>query len=187
MSETRLWETIKREYAIDTPYLRIRKETVRLPNGQIHGDYYIQESRGWVAIFCKTLQGEVVLNWQYKHGIGRHVLELPAGGLEPSEAPVEGAQRELCEETGYVVQSFEKIGTFVIDPSYVDGLMHVFYCENARPEGKKKTDPKEEIKNLLVSVPDLIALVRTGKIEVMGHVAAIYTVLDRKGLWERRV
>jgi 8-oxo-dGTP pyrophosphatase MutT (NUDIX family) len=186
MSETRLWETIKREYVIDTPYLRIRKEKVRLPNGQILGDYHIQESRGWVAIFCKTLQGEVVLNWEYKHGIGRYVLELPAGGLELSETPVECAQRELLEETGYVAQSFEKIGTFVIDPSYVDGLMHFFYCKNARPEGKKKIDPREKIKNRLVSVPDLIALIRTGKIEVMGHVAAIYTVLDRKGLWEKK-
>ena len=79
------WETLSYHQVIDTPYLKIRCEQVAVPNGPIIPDYYIIENRGWVGIVPLTDDGRFLLNNQYKHGIGREVLEFPAGGIDSHE------------------------------------------------------------------------------------------------------
>jgi ADP-ribose pyrophosphatase len=174
------WKTVAKRYAIDSKYLRIRQETVQLPTGEIYDDYFINESPGWVCVFCLTRQGTVILNRQYKHGIGEYVLELPAGAREESESAEECARRELLEETGYEAPQFEHVVSLIVDPTFSEGRMHLFFCRDATPGGRRSRDPRERIKNRFVSVSELVALLRAGKINVLGHVAAIYTVLDRK-------
>ena len=87
---------------VDSPFLKIYKEAVELPNGEILHEYYILDRPGWVAIWCEVDEGEVVLTRQYKHGIGKTVMELPAGSIEKGETPLDCAMRELLEETGYI-------------------------------------------------------------------------------------
>ena len=98
--ELKKWEILKSKRIIDNKYLKVRQDTVRLPDGTIYNDYYVREEKGWSAIFCLTEDGKVVLNRQYKHGIGEIVLELPAGRIEEGESPEESIKRELEEETG---------------------------------------------------------------------------------------
>jgi 8-oxo-dGTP pyrophosphatase MutT (NUDIX family) len=181
MKNQKPWKTVSAEHIVDTPHFRLRRDTVKLPTGEVFS-YYINESRGWVGIFCVTARGKVILNRQYKHGIGKYVLELPAGALEPGESPLDCAKRELLEESGYVAEKHELIRSFVIDPSASAGIMHLVYCENARRQGPKKVDPTERIRNRQVTLHELIGAVRAGRIDVLGHVAAIYTILDKKGL-----
>jgi ADP-ribose pyrophosphatase len=177
----KLWKTLSADYAIKTEHLRIRRETVQLPKGEIYDDYFINETPGWVGIFCLTNQNTVILNRQYKHGIGECVLELPAGAIDANESPETSARRELFEETGYEADTFEHLGSFIIDPTYSEGRMQLFYCEDAsRARGTRPRDPREDIRNRFVSMPQLVSLLRSNKINVLGHVAAIYTVLDKK-------
>src|SRR5690348_12024884 len=96
------WKVLSYRQILDTPYLKIRSEEVEIPNGPIVADYYIIENRGWVGVVPFTADGRFLINQQYKHGIGREVLEFPAGGIDPHETdPLETARRELMEETGY--------------------------------------------------------------------------------------
>src|SRR5712675_453294 len=96
------WTTLSFQQILDTPHLKIRCEKVAVPNGPIIPDYYIIENRGWVCIVPVTEDGLFLINKQYKHGIGRVVLEFPAGGIDPHEDdPLDTARRELMEETGY--------------------------------------------------------------------------------------
>ena len=73
------WETISYRQIIDTPFLKVRSEEVAIPNGPVISDYYIIENRGWVGVVPVTDDGRFLINKQYKHGIGREVLEFPAG------------------------------------------------------------------------------------------------------------
>ncbi len=181
-AKRRPWKTLAKDYPIDSRYLRIRRETVQLPTGEIYPEYFINESLGWVCIFCLTRQGTVVLNRQYKHGIGEYVLELPAGGREPGEPAEVSARRELREETGYEAARFEHLGSLIVDPTFSEARMELFFCRDAVPVGGRARDPREKIRNRLVSLDELVRLVRTGRINVIGHVAAIYTVLDKMRL-----
>lgn len=110
------------------------------------------------------------------------MLELPAGSLEEGISPLECAKRELLEETGYKASNFEYIGKFILDPTFSEGYMYLYYCDQGEKVAHKTNDPREKIETVLVDIEDLIQLLRKGEITVMGHVAGIYTILDRKNL-----
>jgi ADP-ribose pyrophosphatase len=53
------------------------------------------------AALATTADGELVLVEQWREPVGRVVLELPAGLVNPGETPEEAVVRELLEETGF--------------------------------------------------------------------------------------
>src|SRR6266852_9012388 len=114
------WTTLSSQQILDTPHLKIRCEQVAVPNGPIIPDYYIIENRGWVGIVPVTEDGRFLINKQYKHGIGREVLEFPAGAIDADESEPElTAHRELMEETGYSVVGgqLEPLAHFYANPT----------------------------------------------------------------------
>src|SRR5690349_8927937 len=116
----RPWEVLETHQVLDTPYLRIRSERVALPDGTILPNYFIIENRGWVGIVPITEDGRFLLNKQYKHGIGKEVIEFPAGGIDDHEDdPLQAAHRELMEETGYSVapDQIELISEMLANPT----------------------------------------------------------------------
>jgi len=89
--------------------LRLRRDVVRLPDGSQAVREYVRHP-GAVAIVALTGEGGVVLERQHRYPLGRDFVELPAGKLEPDEAHLETAQRELLEETGYVAAEWTRLG-----------------------------------------------------------------------------
>jgi ADP-ribose pyrophosphatase len=172
------WRVVNSSYVVDTRFLRLRKDTVELPNGHVVNDYYVRESRGFVVVFALTEDGRAVLVRQYKHGIARELLELPAGAIDPGESPLQTAVRELREETGYTAPSLELLRTFVVDPTNADTLAHLFLARSAKKTAHQDLDVTESIAVELASVEQLRAYLRDGLIDSMVHVASIYLTLD---------
>ncbi len=175
------WKILASEYVIQTPYLRLRRDAVELPNGERIADYYVRESRGFAAIFALTPAARVVLVRQYKHGIGQGVLELPAGAIDEHELPAACARRELAEETGYIGDPPEPefVAEFITDPTHSTGRCYLYLVRNARPALPQDLDATEAISVETASLADLRRYVRDGTIDVNSHVAAIYFMLDR--------
>jgi len=172
------WRVAESIYVLESPYLRLRKDTIDLPDGTRVEDYYVRESRGYAIIFALTADDRVTLVQQYKHGVARTLLELPAGAIDPDEAPEKTARRELAEETGYAAQSFQLLRAFVTDPTNADTVAHLFLARNAKRVAPQRLDATEDITVRLATLDELLALVRDGTIDSMPHVAAIYYVLD---------
>jgi ADP-ribose diphosphatase len=177
------WRIVGSEIVIETPHLRLRRDEVVLPSGRRIENYYVRESRGFSVVFALTPDDRVVLVRQYKHGIGRDVLELPAGAIDPDETPLECARREFAEETGFCGEpdELEHLATFATDPTNSDAHFHLFLVRNARPAGTQRLDVTEAIEVRLATFEELRRFVRDGTIEVSSHVAAVYYVLDRLG------
>lgn len=175
------WEVTASSYVIDSPYLRIRSDRIVLPDGTVIDDYYVRESRGYVIVFALTRDERVVLVRQYKHGARRVLLELVAGAIDEGEQPHETAVRELAEETGYAAEAIEHVQTFVTDPTNADTLAHLFFARGAYPSGEQQLDVTEDIAVEVATLDDVRAMLRSGAIESMPHVGAIYVMLDRMG------
>lgn len=171
------WHVTASEIVIDSPFMRVRKDSVTLPNGTVIPDYYVRESRGFVVVFALTPDQEVVLVRQFKYGAGKIVLELPAGMIDPGETALACAQREFGEETGYRAK-IEHVRSFPTDPTNSNNLMHLYLGRNAQHVHAQKFDASEEIEVELVPRVGLRALVASGAIEVAPHVASVLFMLD---------
>ena len=100
ITEEGKWEVLDSEYLFRRPWLTVRHDTVRLPDGRINPEYYVLEYPDWINVLAITEDGKFVLERQYRHGLGKTCYEIPAGVIEKGETPLEAARRELQEETG---------------------------------------------------------------------------------------
>ena len=179
------WQVLSSHQVINTPYLKIRREEVKLPNGIILPDYYIIENRGWVGVVPVTEDGRFLINKQYKHGIGLEVLEFPAGGIDEDEDdPLLTAHRELMEETGYSVEpgQIEFLAHMLANPTGAVTRIWWYLARNVRKTGSQKLDPAEEIENFLVTPHELLDMIHNGSFAVQGQIPAAYMALERLGL-----
>jgi ADP-ribose pyrophosphatase len=180
MSDDRLrhWTVRSSAYLVDRPFLRVRKDTVELPDGTIIEDYFVRESRGFSIVAALTPERHVVMVRQYKHGVAQIVLELPAGMIDPGETPEACAIRELAEETGYAGDPPRLLRSLFADPTGSDASFHVFLIENAVPKFAQSLDTTENIVVETTTLDDLQAAVRDGRIGSGSQVAAAYIALD---------
>ncbi|HEV2580705.1 MAG TPA: NUDIX hydrolase [Ktedonobacteraceae bacterium] len=184
MPEYQPWTVLATYQVLDTPYLKIRREEVSVPDGPIIPDYYIIENRGWVGVVPVTEDGRLLINKQYKHGIGLEVIEFPAGGIDAHEDdPLETARRELMEETGYSFtdDNVEQLAHFYANPTGARTLVWWYLARNVRQTGTPKPDPVEVIENELVTPAELLAMIHNGTFCVQGQVGAAYMALERLG------
>lgn len=172
------WRVTASSYAIDTEFLRLRRDRIELADGTVIEDYYVRESHGFVVVFAVTPDDRVVLVRQYKHGIGQELLELPAGAIDHGEEPAACALRELAEETGYTGETAEHVRTFITEPTNSNSVAHLFVVRNARQTQEQDLDVTEKIDVELATFGELLALVREGTIDSIAHVASVYLVLD---------
>ncbi len=143
--ELKKWDLLSSECVFSTKWFKIRKDKVRLPNGEIYSEYYVKERPDWALLFCLTEEDQVLLLRTYKHGSQSFVYECPAGSLEPGEVPTAGILRELKEETGFSVttENLFKVGTVLVDPVYVQANLHIFLGVKAKKIYETDYDPKE--------------------------------------------
>ena len=88
---------------------------------------------------------------QYRFAVGETLLEFPAGTLEPGEAPLECARRELIEETGYRADHWRALGIIYPSPGYCDEQQHLFMATGLVPEhAAGDEDEILEVKGLTV-------------------------------------
>jgi ADP-ribose pyrophosphatase len=124
----------------------------------------IVEHPGGVAIVPIDRDGNVVFVRQLREATRRRLLELPAGGLSPGEAPLACAQRELAEETGLVGGAWRHATTFWTTPGFCRELMSLFYAEGVEP-GQRWTEPAADEDLEVVRWPLDDVAERLGEIE----------------------
>ncbi|NOZ40123.1 MAG: NUDIX hydrolase [Planctomycetes bacterium] len=122
------------------------------------------EHRGAVAIIPLLDDDRVCLIRNRRIAIGKTLVELPAGTLEPDEPPRHTAERELQEETGYRAARWHELNGFFMSPGILNERMHLFVARDLTP-GPPAREADEAIDNLVVSWDEAIAMVLRGEIE----------------------
>lgn len=167
------WKTLSSSLVFDHRWYRLRQDQVALPNGQIVDDYFVSLRPDIATILPITASGEVVFVRQYRHGIGEVLLELPAGTFEASEDPLQAAQRELREETGYGAEHWDAIATFYNNPVKQNNRIHLFRAQPVQRCGQQQLDATEEIEIMLKPITEIPALIASGEICVAGSITAL--------------
>ncbi len=100
-------------------------DRVRLPNGREATMDVVRHPTSVILVPLPDPE-RVILVRQYRYAVDRWLWELPAGNVEPGEAPEAAARRECAEETGWTAEMVERIGAFYPTPGYCDEVM-LFY------------------------------------------------------------
>jgi 8-oxo-dGTP pyrophosphatase MutT (NUDIX family) len=175
------WQVVERRTLISRRWLEVHEDRIRLPNGREMAEFHVLASPSWSSVLCLTASDEVVLVRQYRHGIGRESLELPAGVIEPGEAPLAAAKRELGEETGYAAERWSPLLSVATEPSRHTVQAHFFCALGATPSVERALDESEDIEVVHVPRTELVGLIEAGHIVHGVHVGAILFAA-RRGL-----
>ena len=131
----------------------------------------VVEHPGAVAILAWD-GARVALVRQWRHATGGALLEIPAGTLEPDEAPATTARRELAEEVGLSAASWVEGPTFYTAPGFCTELMHL-YLATGLTEATADADDDEQLEPSWMSLDDALAAIDDGRIEDAKSIAAI--------------
>lgn len=156
--------SIKPWKVLESSYFRprFRIDQCELSNGNLL-DATIFEFRSWANIVPLTKRGEVVLVKQYRHGVCETMFEFPGGVVEDGEKPIDGAERELLEETGYRASAMIQIAKLYPNPALQTNTLYGFLALDVEKVSGQSLDAGEDIEVHLVPLDELVAMTKRGE------------------------
>lgn len=176
------WPLEGRRYGEDLILFRARYDLRRHPLSDAVYERIVLESVDWVNVVALTPGGVVVMIRQFRFGAGYTTLEVPGGMVDPGEAPLTAARRELAEETGYGEGRWHYLGAVEPNPAIHDNVCHHFLAEDVVPVSGQRLTGGEAIRVELMGVDAVVDAARTGELRHALALAALGRVFD---LWPR--
>ena len=168
LSERRLSSSL----VYDGKLLKVRSDTVRLPDGGTAEREWI-EHPGAVAVIALTDSGELVMERQHRYSLGRDMIEIPAGKIDPGEDPLATAKRELQEETGYTAAQWRHVATIHIAIGYSNERIELYLAKRLKQE-IARLDAEEFLEVFTLPLATALAWVREGKITDSKTVSGLF-------------
>lgn len=185
--EQKKWKVLSSKVVTDNPWFPIRADTVEVANGKVMEDFYVITPRDWAFVIALTSENEIVLVRQYRHGIGKSILEFPGGIIDAEdgdiaiEAALEGAKRELVEETGYYSDDIVHLASISGSPVRYTNQAHFFLIQNATKKSEQELDEMEDIEVVLMPFKDFVKMALVGEIEAPRNLAGLLLALNHLG------
>ena len=157
------WRRESRRLVYENAWLQVLHDEVIRPDGR-PGIYGVVHLLGRaVGVVAVDADDRVILVGQYRYTMDRYSWEIPEGGVPLDEDPLDGARRELREETGVVAATWREIARFELSNSVTDEV-GVLYLATDLTDGPAEPDGTEELALLRVPFDEALAMVERGDI-----------------------
>lgn len=180
------WPVAASETVYDSPYASVRRDTIVDGSGGEHPRVVFRPN-GAVGVLALDEHDRVLLVQQYRHPVGRRLLELPAGTLDvPGESNLAAARRELAEEGDVVAERWESLFTAFASPGYSSETWECFLATELAPVpvAERMERHAEEAEMQLWWLPfdealDAVFAGRIGDALTVGGLLALHTLRTR--------
>ena len=173
--ENRKWEVLKSTPLLNLgPWLNVRQEEVLLPTGTIIPSWFVMEFPNWINVIAITKEGDFVMIDQYRHALGETHYELVAGVVDEGETPLQAAQRELSEETGFGGGNWQQFMMLSPNPTNHTNISYTFLATDVEQIGEPHQEPSEDIHIHVLTRQEVEQLLHEGEIIQALHAAPLW-------------
>lgn len=177
MNDPLLPPILKKRDLVHDKFFKVWEDQLHFGKAGLHNFYIVELRPVAVMVVARTREGLFVVNREYRHPTGQFVLGCPGGGIDNVESPLEAAERELLEETGYSAESFKVIGKNYPFPGITGQELYYVLAEGAYKKSSTNLEPTEILSTELLTLKELKQEIASGN-NIDGLIAAALFYLD---------
>lgn len=173
--ESNPWKIIATKQVYENPWIQLTEYDVINPGGGkgIYGKVHFKNTAIGVVVLDESLNTWLV--GQFRFTVDQYSWEIPEGGGLIGVDPLDGAKRELLEETGLVATNWQPLLSMHLSNSVSDELAIVYLATGLT---QKTAEPEETEQLQIKKLPfeNVYEMVEAGLITDSMTVAAIYKI-----------
>lgn len=157
---------LKSRVTYRAPVFYVTSDMVKEPSG-VTARRDIIRHPGSVVVLAVDERGpepKVLLERQFRYAAGKYMWEIPAGRIDEGETALEGAKRELIEETGYRAKKWKRALHYYASPGFLDETMSIYLAQDLE-KGKATPEDDEVIKIRMFPLSAVLKMIMAGRIE----------------------
>ncbi|MGA1999477.1 MAG: NUDIX hydrolase [Terriglobales bacterium] len=173
-SQSKLAKVLSSRVVYRGPVFYVTSDRVQEPGSIVVRRDVVRHSGSIVIMAVDDTRSEprVLLARQYRHPANDYLWELPAGRIDGGESELEGAKRELIEETGYTAARWRRALFFYSSPGFLDETMAVYFATGLK-RGKAQPEEDEVIRKRMFPLSQLVRMIMSGAIRDGKTIAAV--------------
>jgi ADP-ribose pyrophosphatase len=177
-NDKKAWELIRSEQGPNLILFQARYDWVKHPLTSATMKAVILETADWVNVVAITAEKKILTVSQYRFGIEKTTVEIPAGLIEKGETSEHAAKRELLEETGYTTDHWEYLGEVEANPAFLDNHCHLWLALDVTKTHQTHMDETEEITLDELSLDEVQNEISAGRMRNSLTLLALSRVFD---------
>ena len=169
------WTRHERRVAYENPWITVYHDDVARPNGSTGVYGVVHFANLAVGVVAMDDQGRVALVGQHRYTVDEMSWEIPEGGSPRHETPLDGARRELREETGLTARTWRQLGRYHLSNSISDEEAFLYLATDLEA-GPSAPDETEDLTVRWVDFAEALAMIEAGQITDAMSVIALHGV-----------
>jgi ADP-ribose pyrophosphatase len=177
--ELRGWETVSKQNILNhNKFLQVENHVVKTPNGSIIPDWSWVITPDAINVVAVTENNQFLCLRQKRYAVVEASLAPVGGFIEPGEAPLDAAKRELLEEMGYEAPDWISLGSYVIEPNRGVCTIHQYLALNARQVADANSGDLEDQELLYFSRAEIEKALKANEFKIISWAAAVALALN---------